>query len=270
MRGIGALVAAALLLLAGCGTAPEVQAAPDVATPAAAPAAGPGGRVVSRIVRFARGAGRPLPTTLWYASGPDGAGMAAGRHPIVVFSHGLGGLPQQFASLATGWAQAGYVVAAPTYPHTNGRVRVDPRDVRRQPADAAYVLRQLATGDLAPHLDSDRVAAVGFSAGGTTTLGLFRRGHSPALRAAVSVAGRRPPTAFAGPGAPMLFLHGGKDRVVPIEAGRAAYDAVPWPKQFVRIPGAGHGQYLNPGHPAYPSVSARILAFLQKHVPVTG
>ncbi|MBG0563817.1 alpha/beta hydrolase family protein [Actinoplanes aureus] len=251
MRGLGAMVTAVLVLVAGCGTGPRAHAGPAV---------------VTRVLQLARGKGRPLPTTLWYRSGPDGAGMAAGRHPIVLFSHGLGGLPEQFEPLATGWAEAGYVVAAPTYPHTNGNVKVDAGDIRRQSADAAYVLTELTSGDLAPHLDSGRVAAVGFSAGGTTTLGMLRQGHSPGLRAAVSVAGRRPAAAFAGPGVPVLFLHGDRDPVVPIEAGRAAYDAVPWRKQFVEIPGAGHGQYLNPGNPDYLAVSARILEFLGKNV----
>ena len=260
MRRIGATAAALLLLLAGCGTGPRAQAGPVPSGSAA--------RVVSRVLPFARGKQRPLPTTIWYASAPDGTGMAAGRHPIVLFSHGLGGLPEQFAPLATGWARAGYVVVAPAYPHTNGRVTVDAGDIRRQPADAAYVLRKLAAGELAAHLDSDRVAAVGFSAGGTTTLGLFRKGHSPALRAAVSVSGRRPSSGFAGPAAPMLFVHGDEDPVVPFDAGRAAYRAVPWPKQFVRVRGAGHGQLLNPGDPDYPRISARILAFLAEHVPV--
>lgn len=259
MRGIGAAAAAAvtLLLVAACGTAPRAQANP---AGAAAPT------IRTRVVQFARGEDRPLPTTLWYASGPGGEDIAPGRHPVVLFSHGLGGLPEQFAPLATGWAKAGYVVAAPTYPRTNGHVTPDAGDIRRQPADAAYVLEQLTTGELAAHLDGDRVAAIGFSAGGTTTLGLLRKGHSRALRAAVSVAGRRPPTAFAGPSVPVLFLHGDQDPVVPIEAGREAYGAVPWPKQFVRVRGAGHGQYLNPGHPDYPAVSARIQAFLEKYM----
>jgi dienelactone hydrolase len=255
VRKIGAIAALALLLVAGCGTVPRAQAK----------AADAGPEVVTRVVQFARGPGRPLPTTLWYAGD-----LTAGRHPIVLFSHGLNGLPGQFAPLATGWARAGYVVAAPTYPHTNANVKVDAGDIRRQPADAAYVLKQLLAGDLAPHLDGDRVVAVGFSAGGTTTLGLFRKGHSASLRAAVSISGRRPTSEFAGPDAPILFLHGDEDDVVPIRAGRAAYEAVPWPKQFVTIRGAGHGQFLNPGHPDYLSASGRILRFLEEQVPVAG
>ncbi|BCY08525.1 dienelactone hydrolase family protein [Actinoplanes sp. L3-i22] len=259
MRGFGAVLAVTFLLVAGCGAGPRAHAA----------AVGGGPRVLSRVVQLARAKDRPIPTTVWFLSGPAGTGMAAGRHPIVLFSHGLGGLPEQFTPLATGWAEAGYVVAAPTYPRTNGHVKQpDAGDIHNQPADAAYVLRKLVGGTLAPHLDGEHVAVVGFSAGATTTLGMFRKGHSPSLRAAVSIAGRRPSTGFGGPAAPMLFLHGDEDPVVPIEAGRAAYDAVPWPKTFIPVHGAGHGQYLNPGHPDYPATSARILDFLEANVPV--
>ena len=242
------------MLLSGCGTTRGATAAPVP-------------DVLTRTLDLARGPDRPLPTTIWYPA------HIPGRRPLILFSHGLGGMPEQFTALVTLWARAGYVVAAPVYPHTNGAVLVDPRDVRSQPDDAAYVLAQVEALDrrpgdpLAGRLDTGRVVAVGFSAGGTTTLGLLRRGHDPALRAAVSIAGRRPATPFGGPATPVLFIHGDRDRVVPLAAGRAAYAALPWPKRFVTIRGAGHGRYLRPGDPAYPRVSRLILAFLQERVP---
>jgi dienelactone hydrolase len=266
------VILATALLLAACGTAGHARATPSGsagrprATPSGSAHARAAPAVGTRTLRLARGADRPLPTTVWYP-------VTAGRHPILLFSHGLGGLPEQFAPLAVQWAQAGYVVAAPAYPHTNGRAPVDDTDIARQPADAAYVIDRIkalgaAPGDpLAGRLDVGRVAAVGFSAGGTTTLGLLCKGRDPALRAAVSVAGRRPATAFGGPATPVLFLHGDRDPVVPIAAGRAAYDAVPWAKRFVTFRGEGHGQYLNPGDPGYPRASAVILAFLAERVP---
>jgi dienelactone hydrolase len=227
-----------------------------------------GQTVVTRVLQLARGDDRPLPTTLWYR------GQVTGRHPIVLFSHGLGGLPRQFAALAAGWAEAGYVVAAPTYPHTNGRVRVDRRDIAHQPADAAYVIGAVRALDRAPgdalagHLDVNRVAAVGFSAGGTTTLGLFGPGHAAYLRAGVSISGRRPPAGFGGPPAALLFLHGDRDRVVPIRAGRDAYARAPSPKRFVTLRGARHGEFLRPGDPRFARVEGEILAFLTANVPV--
>ncbi len=253
MRRLGVVLVVLALLLDGFGPGRPASAGTSVTT---------------RLLQLARGADRPLPTTLWYPA------TLTGRHPVVLFSHGLGGLPEQFEPLIAGWAEAGYVVAAPAYPHTNGRVRVDRRDIANQSADAAYVLGAVraldrATGDvLAGHLDVGRVAAVGFSAGGTTTLGLFGRGHAGWLRAGVSISGRRPSGGFGEPVAPLLFLHGDRDRVVPIEAGVQAYASAPAPKQFVTVGGARHGEFLNPGDGRYPRVSGRILAFLQAKVPV--
>jgi dienelactone hydrolase len=216
-------------------------------------------------IALARGADRPLPTTVWYPAAAGG--VAAGRHPLVLFSHGLGGLPEHFAGLAGTWAAAGFVVAAPAYPHTNGATEVRRADLRNQPADAAYVLdalRRLPPGDpLAGHVDGDEVAAVGFSGGGYTTMGLFGPGHDPALRAAVVISAREAPGPFGGAAAPMLFVHGSADRVVPIAADRAAYARVPWPKRFVTLPGRGHGEFLRPGHRDYPRVCALILDFLR-------
>ncbi|MGK5685420.1 alpha/beta hydrolase family protein [Actinoplanes sp. URMC 104] len=225
--------------------------------------------VVTRTLSLARGADRPLPTTLWYR------GRLTGRHPIILFSHGLGGLPQQFAPLAAGWAEAGYVVAAPAYPHTNARVLVDRRDIARQPADALAVIEAVRALDrtggdvLAGHLDVDRVAAVGFSAGGTTTLGLFGPGHPAYLRAGVSISGRAP-ARFGGGAVPLLFVHGDRDLVVPFAAGREAFALAPFPKQFVTVRGARHGEFLLPGDARYARVSARMLDFLAAHVPVAG
>ncbi|WP_250035309.1 alpha/beta hydrolase family protein [Paractinoplanes maris] len=253
MRRAGVVLVLLALLLDGFGPARPASARPSVAT---------------RILPLARGADRPLPTTLWYPS------PLTGRHPIILFSHGLGGWPEQFEALAAGWAEAGYVVAAPAYPRTKAGVRVDRRDIANQPADAAFVIAEVrardhAAGDaLAGHLDVDRVAAVGFSAGGTTTLGLFGPGHASYLRAGVSISGRRPTGGFGGAAVPLLFVHGDRDRVVPIRAGRQAYGMAPDPKQFVTIGGGGHGEFLRPGDARYARVADRISAFLAANVPV--
>ena len=220
-------------------------------------------RVLTRTLALARGDDRPLPTTVWYPARLDG------RHPIILFSHGLGGLPEHFVPLTEAWAAAGYIVAAPAYPQTNARVHVRREDVANQPADAAYVLDRVRALDgdpddvFAGHIDGHRAAAVGFSAGGTTTLGLLTRRHHPALIAAVCIAGREPAVPMGGPPVATLFVHGDRDPVVPIAAGRAAYAQVPWPsKRFVTIRHEGHGQYLHPGDAAYGRTQAVILEFL--------
>ena len=39
---------------------------------------------------------------------------------------------------------------------------------------------------------------------------------------------------------PLLVLHGDRDEIVPLDQGRAVYDAAPRPKRFYRIEGADH------------------------------
>ena len=40
--------------------------------------------------------------------------------------------------------------------------------------------------------------------------------------------------------APMLVLHGDRDRIVPIALGERLYGLINAPKKFVRFPGVGH------------------------------
>ena len=113
---------AVLLLVVLGATVPAAAPPPVGGTERAA--------VLVEVLHLARGHDRPLPTTVWYPATP-------GRHPIILFTHALGGLPGHFAPLARSGAANGFVVVAPTYPHTNARVRIDRADVRNQPADAA-------------------------------------------------------------------------------------------------------------------------------------
>jgi fermentation-respiration switch protein FrsA (DUF1100 family) len=51
--------------------------------------------------------------------------------------------------------------------------------------------------------------------------------------------------------APLLFLHGGADDIVPLRLGRALFEAAPEPKSFWTIPGAGHNDLLDAAGAAY-------------------
>ena len=195
---------------------------------------------------------------------------AVGRFPLVLFSHGLRGSPERYSAAVASWAAAGFVVAAPFYPHTNlDAARFDRADIVNQPRDAAYVIKRVrwldrVAGDpLAGHIDVDRVAAVGHSAGGYTTTGLFVAKHPTWLRAGVVIAGWLAPGAFAGPPATMLFLQGDRDTVVPLAQGRRAYDAVPWRKSYVLLPDSWHADYMVPGGKAYPLMDATVTDFLR-------
>jgi dienelactone hydrolase len=191
----------------------------------------------------------------------------------VLFSHGLNGRPTDYRELLTRWAAAGFVVAAPAYPHTaRGAGRFDGLDVFNQPADASYVLTKVlaldtARGDpLAGHLDTAHLAAAGHSAGGITTVGLFSQSRDDRLIAGIVLAGNGlgMGQGYAGPTASMLFVHGDKDQIVPYDWGRAAYDAVPWPKAWLRLRGQGHvDPYLRAGAPAFAAVNRTTTDFLR-------
>ncbi|WP_445343950.1 alpha/beta hydrolase family protein [Catenuloplanes atrovinosus] len=277
MRGARALLAATLLIaLSACQAAEAV--APEALSRAVGVAPVTPYPVGVRTLDLTRGPNRPLPTTVWYpADGRPGeqrirrdARPAAGRFPIVLFSHGLASSPQHFTPLLTRWAAAGFVIAAPAYPFTHARAADFQRwDVRNQPGDAEFVIQDVIRRDtlrgdpFKGRLDVGHVAAAGHSAGGFTTAGLFIEGHDPRLRAGVVIAGGGLPGTFAGPEASLLFVHGGADPVVAPYVAKAAYDRVPWPKAFVTLAGQGHGEYLTPGQRGFPEANNTITDFLR-------
>jgi dienelactone hydrolase len=282
MRRLHIAVAAVTIVAASvsaCGGTPPATPPPVSGSPAVRPVgpSEPRYAVGLRELRLSRGDDRPLRTVLLYpAAGTDGdpirrnAGPAAGRFPLVLFSHGLHGSPERYTPAAASWAAAGFVVALPAYPHTSTDARDYRRkDIRHQPADAAYVIGKVRdldrrAGDpLAGRIDGDHVAAVGHSAGGYTTTGLFTPGHDPRLRAGVVLAGWRAPKAFGGPPATMLFIHGDSDPVVPVAKGRAAYDAVPWAKSYVLLPRNHHAAYMLPGNRGFPEMESLVTDFLR-------
>ncbi|MGC4791037.1 alpha/beta hydrolase family protein [Micromonospora sp. DT178] len=291
-----ALLASALLTagLVGCsddaGPAPQA-AAPQVTAPAPpAQAAAPTPQVPAgtapdkafavgvRQLKLNRDGKRPLPVTVWYpAAGKPGgqpersADAATGKFPVVMFSHGLNGRPADYETLLTRWTAAGFVVAAPTFPHTARGGDGNVLDVLNQPADVSYVLTQVLALDaragdpLRGRLATDRVAAAGHSAGGVTTIGLFTAGRDERLDAGVVFAGTAlgVGTAFAGAAAPQLFVHGEADEVVEYAAGKAAYDRVPWPKAMLSLPKGDHGRALLSDGAALRVVSDTTVEFLR-------
>ena len=195
-----------------------------------------------RQFSFTRG-DRPLPTTVWYPA-VDGA-PASGRFPVMLFSHGLHSAPSDFADMLRTWARAGFVIAAPAYPHTSRDAEdFDSGDLVNQPADASSVLDQLLAlrGDpVGAMLDPDRLAAGGHSGGGITTDGLFSAQRDERLKAGIVISGTDfQGTPFTGPAAAMLFVHGTEDDSVAYRAGRTVFRAVPWSRAMLTITDGGH------------------------------
>jgi hypothetical protein len=205
---------------------------------------------------FNRGVDRPLPTTVWYPAagvapntGPapvEHAAGASGRFPLVLFSHGLTAQPADYEPMLARWAQAGFVVAGPTYPYTHYNAEgYEPTDIVNQPADASSVIDQLLALDAADPLrvmiDPSRIGAAGHSGGGITTVGLFSAVRDGRLKAGVVVAGTDfQGTPFTGPAAAMLFMHGAKDTTVTWRAGHTVFQAVPWSRAMLSLTEGGH------------------------------
>jgi dienelactone hydrolase len=275
VSGISVLPAAALLAatiaLSGCGfgaSGASGRAAPiEAAAPSASAAPIPAGRAPSRTFDVAtrtdtwtRDGTRALKTTAWYPK-------TSGKYPLVVFSHGLQGLPADFAPLLRQWASAGFVIVAPAYPKTSrGAAEFDVLDVLNQPADASFVLTRTLAGPLKSTIDPARVGAAGHSGGAITTIGLFTIGRDERLRSGVVFAGAAigVGTNFVGAPAPLFFVHGDADEVVSFANGKAVFDALRWPKALLTLPGEGHSSaFQREGNPAFKTVATSTLDFLR-------
>lgn len=243
LRAVGGLAVSAAA--GGCSAvgagsaAAEVEPSPSVSKSAAASkSAGkaPDGSFALSVrdLKLNRDGDRALDTRVWMPK-------SGGPYPLILFSHGLSSLPEDYTNLITPWAEAGFVVAAPAYPHTStGAADFNVLDVVNQPADASYVITQVLSR-YPKQADPARVAAAGHSAGGITTIGLFSGARDDRLVAGVVLAGERVlATPFTGASAPLLFVHGKRDQTVAYADGRAAYDAVTWPKAFLTVTDGGH------------------------------
>jgi dienelactone hydrolase len=166
---------------------------------------------------------------------------------VVVFSHGLLSQPADYTALLSGWARAGFVVAAPLYPHTSlGAAGYNAYDIVNQPADASAVLDQVLAlnfqaGPLRGRLDPTRLAAAGHSAGGITTAGLFSAHRDTRLKAGIVLAGTDfLGTPFSGPPAALLFVQGRLDRTVTHRAATTVFNAVPWSRAMLTVTAGDH------------------------------
>jgi len=206
--------------------------------------------------------GRALPTAVHVpASGPDA--------PLVVFCHGFWGHPRKFAQLFARWADAGYVVAAPAFPHTSDE-RPPPylmEDVVNQPADVSFVLDELLARGLG---DPSRVGVGGFSVGGATALAvaLHPAFADERVRAVAAVAGALRHGEFATATVrplPLLLVHGAEDEIVPHAESVLVYELAHEPKELVTLAGAGH-DVCQDGAADAPRVGELVTAFWDRYL----
>ncbi len=101
---------------------------------------------------------------------------SAGKLPLVVLSHGLGGTADQFGWLAPELARHGYMVLAVDHPGNNALEPYTPEGLLlwwERALDISDALDGvLADQSYGPHVDAGRIGALGYSIGGETVLAL--------------------------------------------------------------------------------------------------
>jgi dienelactone hydrolase len=241
---------------------------------------------------------RTLPTAIFYPSLVSGTGAfgfdfvanappakAFGPWPLVIWAHGVTGEGQGDLDEFEPWVQAGYVVAAPTFPLSSGPNGIAGAlvDTVNQPADMSFVLTEVlkladdSSNPLHGLLEHDHVAAAGHSLGAITVLGFYSNQYAdPRFKAIVDESGAGAgfllkDNVFDGIKAPLLAAHGLIDDTVPAQADYATWLAAPPPKFFLALPNEGHNPPFFPpvGDPPTPLnllVDGVVVAFLDAYL----
>lgn len=277
---------------AAAGRSPRVKAAGASPSPSVPPhpSGGLGNyQVVERRFTFTEdrsGLGtRVLPVIVRYpnrgptsasASGPAGAGS----FPLVVFAPGYRQCSASYSILLREWASAGYVVAAVNFPRTNCHLASpDESDLVNQPADLAFVIRQLdqmssqPEGPLAGLVNASKVAVAGHSDGGDTVVAMAGMSccQYPGLSAAIVLAGAEWPaftgTWFTGATPPMLFVQGTADTWNPQAASLQLYRAdQSGTRYYLQLTGADHFTPYEGDSAPEPIVARVTISFLDHYL----
>jgi predicted dienelactone hydrolase len=173
-----------------------------------------------------------------------------GKYPLVVFSHGFAGYPEQSVSLTTHLASWGFVVAAPDHVERSldGLLGTAAKGVPKS-TDVAVLQATLAllvkssneTGLLHGLVDPDRVVTAGHSAGAGAAYEFASA--DPRVKAWISYSvgfGGQGGPAPAAPQKPGMVMLGTTDGIIPPASSVQVYDGMRPPKYLVKIPKAGH------------------------------
>jgi predicted dienelactone hydrolase len=190
---------------------------------------------------------------------------APGPFPLVVYSHGSGGIRFENLELAVHLASHGYVVVSADHP---GDTLLDPGDdmnsvLTNRPLDVSFLIDQFLAFDqesgnfFAGAIDADRIAVAGWSYGGYTALALaagsFYLGTftDPRVKAILPLDGSAHafepdvPTIFSTITVPTLLLGGSySDFLAP--RLQQLFDTLPSGASLV-----GYGNFLRAVHPSF-------------------
>jgi predicted dienelactone hydrolase len=201
---------------------------------------------------------RVMETAVWFPADAQGEPDADGApYPIVMFSHGDSGSPDQAAYLTEELARSGYIVVAPSHPgnthadcwfacSTDSRVDAAINRVPDLNSALDQFLARRGTGDpVADLADADTVVASGFSFGGWTALSALQSGR---YDAAVTMAAAIPEALVEAAPAfdvPVLMFGGGHDEVISPAGLQSLFDAMPASSAhyFAFLPNAHHTSF---------------------------
>lgn len=174
-------------------------------------------------------------------------------YPVVVFSHGYAGFPEQSVTLTTHLASWGYVVAAPDHVErsldgilgTAAQGVAKSTDPKVLSATLDLVEAQSTKSGTLLHglIDADEAVVAGHSAGASAAY--EAAGSDPRFKAWISYSvgfggkGDNAP-APAVPDKPGMVMMATKDGIIPPSASEAVYAGMKAPKYLVKVEGAGH------------------------------
>ncbi|MDO8389892.1 MAG: alpha/beta hydrolase [Actinomycetota bacterium] len=193
-----------------------------------------------------------VPAGATYAAGRD-ADIADGTFPVVLFSHGFAGMRMQSTFLTAHLASWGMIVVAPEHPSRDleavlrSRFAIDEDPAVEdltQSLDLIIVDGDDSTSPFHGHVDGERVAAIGHSAGGLSVVQAVS--NDTRIDGYVSLAsytiGLR--AVDRSTAVPSLFIAGSVDGVVSAEKyTRPSYEAAESPSALWVIEGAGHNAF---------------------------
>lgn len=178
-----------------------------------------------------------------------------GPYPVVLFSHGFAGFPEQSADLVTHLASWGFVVVAPEHVERSlagllgtsaqGVAEREDPEVLSASLDAAVADGDVDGSPLAGLLDVEQVAVVGHSAGASAAYLTASGDERIDAFIAYSVGTGRPDDDGNVPERPVpdvpgMVMAGEGDGIIPVESSREVYDGMASPKYWVEIAEAGH------------------------------
>lgn len=184
------------------------------------------------------------------ATGADPA-VDDGPYPLVLFSHGFAGFPEQSVALTTHLASWGYVVAAPEHVERSlggllGTAKegvtasTDP-EVLSATLDLVTATNEEAGSPLEGLVDLEHVAVTGHSAGAGATYRTAAADDRVDAFVAYSLGSGSDENPLGdAPTVPGMVMAGTEDETIPVDATRTAYDTLPDPRYLVEVAESGH------------------------------